>query len=202
MQSIPLTICPHCDAVYHRPRVAIGELASCARCNEPLYRDYHFNVHVMLALTLAALIVFVIANVFPVATIHLQGMSNSSTLWDMITVDFRSGISPISLVAALALFFLPLTQLLLLLHILLPLRLGHLPWRFQDVMHLLRLMRPWSMTDVFLLGTIVAVVKIAAMTDVEFGIGIWAWGALVCLLTALMSFNLHALWEFAENVEA
>ena len=57
-------------------------------------------------------------------------------------------------------------------------------------------MRPWSMTEVMLLGILVALIKIAELATVEPGIGMYAMGALVVLLAAIVAtVDPHAVWE-------
>src|SRR5262249_39795960 len=46
-------------------------------------------------------------------------------------------------------------------------------------------MQPWSMVEVMILGILIALIKIAELALVEPGIGMYAVGALVVLLTAV-----------------
>ena len=64
---------------------------------------------------------------------------------------------------------------------------------------LLHRLRPWSMTDVFLLGALVAVVKLSAWVDVVAGEGIWAIGGLTILLAILSRYDSRAWWERVER---
>ncbi|MDR0441592.1 MAG: paraquat-inducible protein A, partial [Candidatus Accumulibacter sp.] len=64
MKTFPdLIVCEHCDSVYRRRTLAAGETAQCVRCAAPLYRASRLDADRWLALTLAAAIAFVIANV-------------------------------------------------------------------------------------------------------------------------------------------
>jgi paraquat-inducible protein A len=57
------------------------------------------------------------------------------------------------------------------------------------------------MVEVFLIGVMVSVVKLSALASVTPDAGLWAFAVLTCLLTALHSFDLHALWLRASEVE-
>jgi uncharacterized paraquat-inducible protein A len=50
------------------------------------------------------------------------------------------------------------------------------------------------MIEVFLLGLLVAMVKLASMATVIPGIALWAFGALTIALTATLSFDPRRLW--------
>jgi paraquat-inducible protein A len=62
---------------------------------------------------------------------------------------------------------------------------------------LLQMLRPWGMVEVFLLGVLVAIVKLGSMAQVIPGAALWAFVGLTVLLTVVMSFNPRAFWEMA-----
>ncbi|WP_028081859.1 paraquat-inducible protein A [Solimonas soli] len=202
MRASSLVVCEHCDAVHERRRLAPRERALCVRCGAELYRAGGVDLYTMLALTLASLIVFVIANVYPIITLELQGVANRSTLWGAIHATWETGVGPVAVLAALTVFFFPLAQILMFGYVLFELLRGRAPRGFVDIMHALRLMRPWSMVEVFMLGTLVSVVKIAGLAQVTPEIGIFAFGVLTILLTTINSFDLRLLWDAHERVAA
>ncbi len=199
MATQPLCVCEHCDAVYRRRALARREIARCLRCGAELYRDQRYGLNAMLALTLTALIVFVIANVYPIVRIEVQGVASEATLWGAIMATWNSGVGVVAALAAATVFFFPLSQIALFLHVLPALRRGRVPVHFRDAMHALRLVQPWSMVEVFLLGALVSVVKLAGLAEVIPGIGLWAFGILTLLLTTLTGFDLRRLWEIADG---
>ncbi|KOQ43121.1 paraquat-inducible protein A, partial [Achromobacter xylosoxidans] len=90
-------------------------------------------------------------------------------------------------------------QLAVLLWVLGPLSRGVEPAAFRGAMRLLGLLRPWCMVPVFLLGVLVAVVKLAGMAAVSPGIGLFAFGVLTIFLTMLGRLTPHVLWRYAES---
>src|SRR3546814_16312483 len=68
------------------------------------------------------------------------------------------------------------------------------------IMHALRQMRPWSMVEVFLIGALVAVVKIAGMADVHAEPGLYALGVLTFLLAVINAFDLRLLWDARDRL--
>lgn len=195
MSAQSLLICEHCDTVHRLVPVPSGTTARCAHCGVRLSGGSPASPSAMLALALAALMVFVIANLFPIIEIQLGGKSSAATLWQAILSSYDAGVSPIAALAAVTVFFFPLLQILLFLYVLLPLTRGYVPWHFASAMHALRLFQPWGMVEVFLLGVLVAMVKLVGVSEVSLGVGLWGFAALTVLLTALNSINLHVLWE-------
>ena len=85
-----------------------------------------------------------------------------------------------------------------------PLRLGRPPARgaataFRVAAHL----RPWAMAEVFLIGVVVALVKIGGMATVDLGPAFWAMAGLVVLVvyegTALDEWS---IWQTLERARA
>jgi paraquat-inducible protein A len=194
-----LIVCEHCDAVYRRLLLVDGETALCPHCGAELYHSRRVNLDWMLAMTLTAAVVFVIANAYPIAILDLQGRSNAARLWDAVLITYDSGMGPIAIVAAGTAFFLPLVEIILLLYVLLPLRAGWVASEFPLAMRLLRLARPWSMVEVFMIGTLVSVVKLQGYADVSLQPGMWGFAVLTVLMAALQQHHLHELWDYADN---
>lgn len=62
---------------------------------------------------------------------------------------------------------------------------------------LLQSLRPWGMVEVFLLGVLVATIKLSGMATVIAGPALWAFVALTVLLTVVVSFDPRGLWDLA-----
>jgi len=97
---------------------------------------------------------------------------------------------------------IPAVELSLMLYVLLPLKLGQVPQGLAPILRVLHSVRPWSMTQVFLLGVLVALVKLVHLAHVVPGIALWSFGGLILLLTgAMASFNTHELWNMVREGE-
>lgn len=196
--SGPLLICEHCDTV-HRSRVlAPGEEILCVRCGAVLARYHALNAGGMLALVLTALIVFLIANVWPVVTLGLGSQQISTTLWGTILMMWGQGAQVVAVVAAATLFFFPLNKMLMLGWVLLFARDGRRAPGFAFVMKTLYHLQPWTMSEVFVLGAMVSIVKARAYFDVQPDPGIWAYAVLTLLITVFSGIDLRSLWGMTE----
>ncbi|EWM48932.1 paraquat-inducible A family protein [Bordetella holmesii 30539] len=152
-----------------------------------------------LALAITGLILFAVVNTFPVAALSVQGMTSEATLLDAVGITWRQGHYVVAFMTGTVGFVIPLLQLCVLLFVLAPLSVGKLPFGFTTVVRLLGLLRPWSMVQVFLLGVLVSVVKLAAMAAVEPRVGLFAFGALTVFLTMLSRLAPAAIWRLAER---
>lgn len=198
MSEPALIICEYCDSVHRHAELPRGGTARCTVCKGPLYRRSRFDLESMQALTVAAGLVFVIANAWPLVTMESQGIVRETTLLGMVAAAWDSGIAAVAAIAALTVFLFPLLQIALYAYVLPGLRGQRRPREFEAAMRLLRAIRPWSMVEVFLIGVLVSVVKMSSLAEVTPEPGLWGFGVLTLLLTALGGFDLRELWTEAE----
>ena len=194
-----LVVCEHCDSVYRRRLLKPDERARCERCAAVLYRGGRLDIDRWLALTIAAAILFLIANLFPVVRISLQGMRAEATLWQAAAALADSQAAPIALPTALSVILVPFAQIGLLAWVLAFARAGRRAPGFARAMRVLVALRPWNMVEVGLLGILVAVVKLASYLQVAPGAGILALAGLTILVTVIASRDVHWLWDLTED---
>lgn len=194
-----LSACEYCDAVYRQVVLAPGERALCLRCGGELYRHDEDGYRRLLPLVLAALVLFLVSNAYPIVELDLRGVRSATTLWGAVQALYADHMGPVAVLVFATTFFFPLAELLLLLHLLLPLARGRRPLAWAAVLRTVGLTRPWGMVEVFLIGVLVSLVKLSAMARVLPGIALWSFAALVVVLAAVLSFNPHGLWRRLEQ---
>jgi paraquat-inducible protein A len=196
MQERPdLIVCEECDAVHRKPVLQHAEVARCLRCGAELERDTGSRMERLLPLTVASLIMFVIANCFPIVAIELQGLSSETTLLGAVMALNHEGMSLVALLVLATTILFPLVQLLILLYLLLPSSPQVQRPGIRFLLRVMQIVRPWGMVEVFLLGVLVALVKLSNMANVLPGVALWAFAALTILLTVVVSFNPRYLWR-------
>ncbi|KAB0631373.1 paraquat-inducible protein A, partial [Burkholderia stagnalis] len=84
MQRHDLIACHECDALLHKPRLGGRDVAHCPRCDAVLYRSSSAQLDRICALTLAALITFMIAQAFPILEMDVNGNRVQTTLFGAI----------------------------------------------------------------------------------------------------------------------
>ncbi len=197
-----LLACEECDALYTRVDLKAGEAVCCSRCGARLEKEEGGGFFKMLPLTLACLILFVIANIFPIVEIELQGMTSQATLLKAVHMLYLDDRDLVAVLVLLTTFLLPLGQLLILFYLLLPLKGGSDRPYFAGLLRFMQMLRPWGMIEVFLLGILVALVKLSNMVTVIPDIALYAFGALTVLLVIVVSFNLRYFWDmYAGNAQ-
>jgi paraquat-inducible protein A len=176
-------------------------VAVCRRCDAVLARYFGANAETGLALVCAAAIFFAIANLTPILSIDIGGVETQANIWFAVRSLQQGWISVAALGLAFTTFLVPAVQIALLLWVLLFARLGLRPPAFGPIMKLLHRMRPWSMTEVFLLGALVAIVKLSNWVPITTGVGIWAMAALTTVLALLGRCDPASWWTIAAEVE-
>ncbi|MBA2077930.1 MAG: paraquat-inducible membrane protein A [Rhodanobacter sp. 68-29] len=199
-----LLICEQCDTVHSRRPLAKGEVAECARCGAVLERCRGMSTDATLALVLTALVVFAQATLWPIVTLGLNGQYVAATLWDMIRLMWFDHSQVVAVLAAATLFVFPLAKTLILGWLLLYARSGRRAPGFRTLMVGLHHLGPWTMSEVFVLGALVSIVKAHLYFDVIPDPGIYAYAALMLLITLFAGMDLTRLWDETreENVEA
>jgi paraquat-inducible protein A len=192
--------CHECDLLQHEVALPVGGVARCRRCSGLLYRNHPRGLERALAYTLGALVLFAISNTFPIVGLEVNGELIQTTLLGTASKLYRDGMW---LVAALVLFttlLAPLAHLLAMLYVLLPLRFGRLPRSPENVIRLLTEVRHWGMVEVFVLGVLVSLVKLADLAKIVPGVALWSFGGLMILFTAASTaFDPRQIWLKLEN---
>jgi paraquat-inducible protein A len=191
-----LVACHECDLLQRESALPPGGVLRCCRCRAELCRAYEKNVDRPLALTLASIVLFLIGNAFPIVGLTVNGDLVQTTLLGSVRILYRDGMWPIAGLVLATTFLMPLLQMASMAYLLVPLQFRRLPYRYALVFRLLHLARPWGMTEVLILGMLVALVKLAHIASVVPGVALWAFGALMLLLVAANSaFDPRALWR-------
>lgn len=195
-----LVACHECDLLMRKPALAEGQRAECPRCGHELYHHRSQVVRRSLALVIAALLLYVPANFLPIMQLSLLGRTSHDTVWSGVLGLYDSGMQGIALVVFLCSMAIPLLKLLCQLCVLLSIR-----WRVARRTGLLlyriyHYLREWGMLEVYLMGILVAVVKLADLADLSLGVGLACFIALLLVQVWLeVTMSPHQVWEALEE---
>jgi len=190
-----LVVCERCGQAHRWVRLSPSGIAKCSRCDAVLERGHRIQVHSLLALTLAALIVFVIANSTDIIAIRLNGSELTTTFPMAIAATWREGEHVVALVAAVSALAAPALFIGLRLYLLLPLAAGRVPAGFALCLRVLFEASRWNTVEVLTVGALLSLVRIAALAQASAGPALFALGALALLLAAIDSAGLRHLWR-------
>lgn len=191
-----LLLCHDCDLLQRRTPCPHGGVLRCARCGAELERDHADSGTRSLALAAGALVLFVVSNVYPIVGLAVNGNVVQATLWGSVEMLYRDGMWPISGLVFITTMVMPATQIVALLWLLVPLALGRKPWRANIVFRVMGIARSWGMTEVLILGLLVALVKLAHIATVVTGTALWSFGALMIVLAgAGAALDVPGVWD-------
>jgi paraquat-inducible protein A len=190
--------CPVCGLTVRVDAPGRGERAECPRCGGTVRHGPHGSLQLTAALALAALILYIPANIYPIMRMHFYGAYSESTVWDGVVTLAQSKQYFVALIVFLASIVIPLLKLTGLLYLVVSARfnLGRRRRGRTGVYRLIELIGPWAMLDVFLLAVLVALVKLGQIATILPGPGLIAFTAVVVLtMLASASFDPRLIWE-------
>lgn len=191
-----LIACHDCDLLNREVAVPQGGALRCARCGAVLYRHKRDSVDRTLALALAAAVLYAVANTFPFLSFDMQGSVTETTLITGVDRLWDQGWYILAGVVFVTAIGAPAVQISLLLYILFPLKLGRAPWELARVFRFLQHVQPWSMMEIFLIGVLVSLVKLADMAQIVPGLAIFSFGVLIVLLAgAASTLDPRVIWD-------
>jgi paraquat-inducible protein A len=198
MTEPALIACHECDLLQRETPLPPSGVARCGRCGATLYRSHPESLERTLALTVGALLLLVIANAFPILGLKLQGQLIQTSLIHTVQTLYAEDTRSVAVLVFVTTIAVPSIELGALLYLLLPLRLGHLPPHFALVYRVMHAVRPWGMVEVFMLGVLVSMVKLANLATAVPGIALWSLAALMILMAAISAtLDGRALWARA-----
>jgi paraquat-inducible protein A len=192
-----LTLCEACDLLQLNPPLPPRGASRCVRCGHRLHRHRPASLDRTLALALTGMILFVVANSFPFLSFEMQGQRTETTLFTGVADLTEQGKGEVAAVVFFTAILAPGLQLLLLLMVLTPLKLGAgLPPGYPTLFRWFKTMLPWGMMDVFLIGILVSVVKLSDMATIVPGTSLFAFVLLIFALAAAhAALDPDIVWE-------
>lgn len=197
-----LRACHECDWVSALPALESGEKACCPRCKHTLVKRHRYPAQRSMALAISALVALVLAVSFPFVRFSVSGIGNEIELTQTATslIGFHQPIVAIAVIMSIVI--LPALYLSGLIWLQISLLIGrHLPFS-KDVARSLTHLTPWLMADVFIVGALVSLIKIAGIAQISLGASFWAFCAFaVLLLMTIQSVDADWMWYSLEDGE-
>ncbi len=190
--------CHDCGLVMEAPNGALHAALRCPRCAAVVHRRKPDSLRRTVVWLLAALILYIPANLLPVLTLERLGRGGPSTILGGVQELYAAGELPLALLVFFASITVPCVKVvgLLLMVAATHLRSARL---LQDRTYLFRLIDfigRWSMIDVFMVSILVAVVRFGFLATVHANYGIVAFaGVVVLTLFAAEAFDPRLMWD-------
>ncbi|HEU6448572.1 MAG TPA: paraquat-inducible protein A [Verrucomicrobiae bacterium] len=190
-----LISCRTCGLVQRLTRLPHRHRVECARCGEILLRQRAFSRARTTAFSLAALFLYVPANIYPVMVMHYLGRETQNTVWGGVRALYKDGMWGVAAIVFFASIVVPLLKLIGLFFLV---AVRHDKWQRgrKHIYKIIERVGPWAMLDVFLLAIMVALIRFGRIATVIPGPGIVAFtGVVVFTLLASASFEPRTIWK-------
>jgi paraquat-inducible protein A len=194
---------PSHDLAHRTAMERASERTRCARCQASLQRPENGSIDTAIALSIAALVLFLLSNAYPLVAIQSNGSTRSATLVGAALGFYRQDHAGLAALVFITTVVGPFLQIAGWLYLLIPLRRKQQAPGQSTVFRLLALVRPWTFIEVFMLGALVALVRVAAYARVLPGVALWSCALLMLTLAALTSRTSPGqFWRWVEGSEA
>jgi len=194
--------CKVCLQAYAEPALPPGMEARCVRCRARLARRSPYSMHITAAFALAALILYVPANIFPIIHMELYGAMSENTVWEGCVRLWQAQDYTIAVIVFLASMLVPFLKLLVLVCLVASRRLHVQRWK-QARTRMYRFVDGigrWAMLDVFVVAILVSLVKLQDLATIMPGKGLFAFAAMAVLtILATENFDPQLIWEGGQS---
>jgi paraquat-inducible protein A len=196
-----LLVCEECDSLQRTPELRPGGVARCLRCGARLAANPRGGIDTPLALAVGAAILFLVANAFPLVELQIQGRAQATSLSGAALALVRDGSPALGVVVWLTSVLAPGLTIGITLYVLAAVRwMRPLPL-VRPLLAWLSRFRPWGMLDVFMLGILVAMVKLGGVAEIVLGPGLYAFVPLLLFTAgAASTLETRCLWERLEHM--
>jgi len=199
-----IIVCETCGFVQRLDPLPPGGTAECSRCGLVIAKSRGDTLTRTAAFSLAALVLYVPANIYPIMRMDFHGVYTTNTVWDGCVKLFQDGQWIVAVIVFLASIFIPVIKLLGLFYLVVTTKMKsqNRQWLRTHVHRVIEIIGPWAMLDVYLVAILVAVVKLGRIATVTPGPGLLAFTSVVVLtVLASASFEPRLIWETNNSKE-
>jgi paraquat-inducible protein A len=194
--------CHACALLVRAPANQAHMRWRCPRCSAPLHARKPNSMARTWALVLAALLLYLPANMLPVMTVTSLGQTQSDTIMSGVIYLLVHGMWPLALLVFFASVVVPLLKVMVLMSLLLSVQCGS-RWRPYDRTRLYRITEAvgrWSMVDIYVVTILVALVHLGKVATIQAEAGAVFFGAMVMLtICAALTFDPRLIWDHLEQ---
>jgi len=196
-----LIICHQCHTLHEEVPIKDGTKALCTVCGSILYRYDSKLVDYGLAWSITGLIFFVLANLFPIVNIELLGHKQFITIPKTFVALFDNGFYVVGILCMFLIFLFPLIIFTINTIIFALLKLKKAPTFTKELLILLSHIKPWSMSDIFLISILVALVKLIGYAQIHMGVAFWALVIFVLIDLYITKYiHLSEIWMLRKRI--
>ena len=188
-------VCHECDLLVAVPALETGQKAYCPRCNYLLAAHRPHALAMVFAFAVSGLLFLLLSTAFPFLGFSASGQERTVTLLQSIAILVTEGLPSLAAIVFVSIVMIPAAFLIGAVYVSSALKMNRLlPGTVMMLRWMLMLM-PWSMAEIFLIGILVAFVKIVTLADISLGLSFWAYVLFTVCMTVVMLYpDKRRLW--------
>ncbi len=194
-------ICQACSTLHEEVPMSDGSRACCSSCGSVLYHHDKRLIENGLSLSITGVILFIVANAFPLVKIEILGQEQYITFTKTFVSLFENGFYIVGMLCLFLIFLFPLMIFLLNIIIFTLLKLKIKEDMIKELLILLGHIKPWSMSEIFLVSILVALVKLIGYAQINMGVSFWALIIFVLIdLYITKTIHLSEIWMLRKRI--
>lgn len=194
--------CYECALMVTIPLLHENQKAQCPRCGYTLSVLHRNANERIIAFSITALIFLIASLPFKFLSFSSNGLENHFDAITSFNVLIDNHYQVLALIEFLTILAIPSILLLAVLYLVIPLSRGVYPKYSRWVLSMIFKLLPWSMVEIFLIGTLVSLIKIMSMADITLGLSFYAFILFSLSMTMLvMHLDKSQLYQLLANVE-
>tara|TARA_R110002111_G_scaffold65041_2_gene106771 strand:+ start:198 stop:836 length:639 start_codon:yes stop_codon:yes gene_type:complete len=193
--------CHECDLLVSYPNLEPGSVVVCPRCDYVLTKKHKNAMERILAFALSSLIFLLMSSLYPFLSFSSNGQGREVTLLQSIDVLANEQQMLLALMILIVILIIPAAFLMGVLYVIGSLKYrAELPPLGKRILRFILALAPWSMVEIFLIGTMVSLVKIASLASITLGMSFWAYILFTILMTlVLLHLDKVEVWQWVED---
>ena len=195
-----LRLCRDCDLLVkvqsfaNRPGWKLQ--ANCPRCGCCLEQHQPSSVLTCLVLVVTGLLLFLPANILPVLSMEILGNVQQSTVLGGALALHKEGMVVVAWLVVATAIVIPLLRLLILLQVLVSVISASMHRTAARLFRWYAHLGEWGMMEIYVLGVLISIIKLADMASVNVGYGLYCFAAMMIVeLFISVYLNPYALWD-------
>lgn len=200
MQAKPQIACYDCDKLMNVPEMKVNQSLICPGCHSKQFTKYKNPLDYSISFALSAMFMLFLANSFPFLSFESQGQLRTITLIQASQEMLEQGFVLLAVLVYAFVILLPTMYLFSLLVLIIPVKLERKLIMPISIGRILGHFLPWIMVEVFIVGVLVALIKVIELADIIIGVSFWAYVGFVVFFTLTANIaSRHQIWAWIDD---
>ena len=185
-------------------KLSPASLHDCPLCGAALHLRMTDSLQRTMALVFTAVVLYIPANVLPIMTTTQLGAPTDSTILGGVVLLIHHGSYPIAAVIFIASVLVPSGKLIAICWLVWSVSRGQKTSLVQrtKLYRITEFVGKWSMTDVFVVAVLVALIQLGGLLKITAGPAAIAFGGVVIVtMLAAESFDPRLIWDQVEEID-